>query len=190
VETVIKYFGKHPALLLSLLYLYLSVLGFLYSWNLFRVFELDIFGFSEANDYLLMAFRVAFRTPETFILNAANVLAGSIGLIAMYFTRKKVGNLRFYSGTVAVVAVVGTVLLFWATYSSGGNEAREIKNGTGDKYAVVARPDLLLPVGVTGGEALLLIGTTDKFAFMYSQTLGRALIIPISSISFMTQIIE
>jgi hypothetical protein len=63
-----------------------------------------------------------------------------------------------------IVVIAALALLSWSMYAFGGQEARDIMDGNSDKYAVVGRANQLLP-GITG-EALLLIGTTDKFAFM------------------------
>lgn len=64
---------RHPALVLTVGYLMISLLGLSFEWTLFRQFGINFFYFAEVTDFLMGAF----REPVTFLLSAIALLVGA-----------------------------------------------------------------------------------------------------------------
>ena len=60
-------FREHPAIAGSLLYLQVTTVGVIYSWALFRPFDINIFEYAELNDFFLAAFRNLFLFVVTMV---------------------------------------------------------------------------------------------------------------------------
>jgi hypothetical protein len=75
------FFYKNPTFGLTLLYIYVSGIGIVYSWALYRRFGINIFDYAEIADFLLAAFKnpITFLSPVPLILGVA---------VAVYTTRQ------------------------------------------------------------------------------------------------------
>jgi hypothetical protein len=62
-EYLKELFLANPTAILSLMYLYVTAIGMLYSFLLYRNFEISIFDYSEIGDFLL----AAFKNPIAFL---------------------------------------------------------------------------------------------------------------------------
>ena len=67
-------FLKRPAIGGSCIYIFVSSVGVIYSWVLFREFQINIFDFAETNDFLL----IAFKEPLLFLVPLIIILSGLI----------------------------------------------------------------------------------------------------------------
>jgi hypothetical protein len=67
-------FLKRPAIGGSCIYIFVSSVGVIYSWVLFREFQINIFDFAETNDFLL----IAFKEPHLFLVPLIIILLGLI----------------------------------------------------------------------------------------------------------------
>ena len=75
-------FIQHPALLLSLLYFYLSVVGMSYTYKLLDSFHINIFDYFEFSDFL----NLVLKTPEVFYYMLFN---GGIILVLLFLLKSK-----------------------------------------------------------------------------------------------------
>jgi hypothetical protein len=62
-EYLKELFLANPTAILSLMYLYVTAIGMLYSFLLYRNFEISIFDYSEIGDFLL----AGFKNPIAFL---------------------------------------------------------------------------------------------------------------------------
>jgi hypothetical protein len=53
----LKYFLDHPAIAGSLIYIFFSTIGVLYSLTLYNQFSINILDYTETNDFLMAAFK-------------------------------------------------------------------------------------------------------------------------------------
>ena len=75
-------FIQHPALLLSLLYFYLSVVGMSYTYKLLDSFHINIFDYFEFSDFL----NLVLKTPEVFYYMLFN---GGMILFLLFLLKSK-----------------------------------------------------------------------------------------------------
>ena len=61
---LLEVFKKHPALVLTAVYVYLNILGMINAYRYFSLFGINIFKFSEINDFIM----AVFRNPSFIIL--------------------------------------------------------------------------------------------------------------------------
>jgi hypothetical protein len=71
-----KFLGNHPTLVLTLLYLYVTAIGIIYSAILYGRFGINIFDYAETADFLL----AAFKNPIAFLAPVILVAMGAAGL--------------------------------------------------------------------------------------------------------------
>jgi hypothetical protein len=69
---------EHPGVALTVLYVYASAVGGLYTWSLFRQFGVTILDFAQATDFLL----AAFKQPVALIVA---LCAGTVAAALVYF---------------------------------------------------------------------------------------------------------
>jgi hypothetical protein len=67
---VSKFVLGHHTFVVSLLYLYVTAYGMLYSWSLYRTFGINIFDYSEVGDFLL----IAFKYPGVLLLTGLQII--------------------------------------------------------------------------------------------------------------------
>ncbi len=171
----------NPGLVITLAYLAISFLGLLFSWSLFREFDINIFNFTEVSDFLL----AAMREPMTFVMAGTALLVTWIldwlaKLEVKHWAPKnptsKFG--RFYKRfSKAINRHPITPMLIFLFYSYlfislyGNWKAESIKAGEGQ----VIRVQLTEPIasggdGQTGGNVIIegiLLGSTNRYLFLY-----------------------
>jgi hypothetical protein len=77
LRSVGNFFREHPAIAGTLLYLQVTTVGVVYSWQLFRRFDINIFYYAEANDFLL----AAFRDPVVFGMSIFTVIVATATIV-------------------------------------------------------------------------------------------------------------
>jgi hypothetical protein len=78
------FFRENPAVAGSVLYLQITIIGIIYAWSLYRIYDINIFDFAETNDFLL----AAFKDPYTFIMSVGALLA-FVGLPMWFLHRRE-----------------------------------------------------------------------------------------------------
>lgn len=78
-----EFFLANPTVVLSLLYLYVTAIGMLYSAVLYGRFGINVFDYSEISDFLLAAFKnpVAFLAAGLLAIMGAAVLSIQMSLV-------------------------------------------------------------------------------------------------------------
>ena len=166
--------SEHPGLLLTVLYLIASLIGLAFSWALFSQFDINIFSYAEVTDFLM----AALREPLTFPLTASAVLvAWALEAIGRWETRwfenhpprsmvmrayRRFSNTIYGSGWVGPFAFVAYAYLFLSLYGEWKSE--QLKTGHGDFVEIHIADDQNSRLG--NGRTLLL-GTTNKYVFVY-----------------------
>jgi hypothetical protein len=86
---VVEFFSNHPTLVLTLLYLYVTAVGLIYSAALYSKFGINIFDYTEIADFLL----AAFKNPVAF-LAAGILVAMGVALAAYEAIKIRIKNRR------------------------------------------------------------------------------------------------
>ena len=192
-QTVTGFLRQHPGLVVSLIYLTVSLIGLLFSYSLFREFGINIFLYAEISDFLL----AALREPMTFAVAGVAILTGvllfALSNLEFWWYRRHPPKSRFgenyhrlsqamYNSFWTRVAVfVLYAYLFLSLY--GEYKSEQIRSGHGDEIQLFIAGDTegsstLRSTGRTG----ILLGTTNKFVFVYDPTAGTTNVIPNESI--------
>ncbi|WP_027362659.1 hypothetical protein [Desulfospira joergensenii] len=166
-------------------YIYVTYVGMVQAYNLFKNFGLSIFEFAELNDFLL----AAFQNPWFFLFVLLPFLFTGIFLVAITSIKKWVlyrGDSFQSPGRIkaakfcSILILGGLVILFpiWAQLTSKedvlADENRKIRLlvSQGDKSK-----------NVSGWiEKMRLIGTTEKFIFVYNEKTDTKIAIPQSNV--------
>jgi hypothetical protein len=178
---------ENVGLMLTLGYLFLTGLGMFHRALVFLMFRINVFDYAEPSDFLL----AALRDPLIIL-----VCIAPIPLLALYFrgaawlqgrstskwlsgTEKQKELARRYRRPVYALTAV-----LWATAASlhyASSVARDLRAGTGRRVQVElissAHP------GPTDTLPQLLLGTTQKFLFLYDAPSQVTSVIPLSNIA-------
>ena len=175
----IRMLRRHPALLVSALYLTASTIGMLFAWRFLRHFGITVFNYAQIGDFLL----ASLKEPMTWGLVAfALLLVSADNKFSRYHQRKGGGRIaRVYGSSRyrAVNNVVAIVLVFafidiFATY-----KAREVYDGNGKVV------EYILADSQTRRAATLL-GTTAQFVFLFDVTTQKVFVVPHESLKMIT----
>ncbi len=184
---------QHPGLVISLTYLVVSLIGLLFSYSLFSEFGINVFLYAEISDFLL----AALREPMTFVAAGAAVLTvlllNGLARLELRWFRRRAPTTRFGKAYLrlsqATYSSPWTQLLVFILYSYlflslyGEYRSEQIKAGHGDVIQIYIAEatnsdDSIEP----GGQSGLLLGTTNKFIFVYDPVTGSTDVIPNESI--------
>lgn len=184
--------GRHPAFVLTVVYLAVSAVGLAFSWAFFRRFDVNYFVFADVTDFLL----AAVREPFSIVAGASGVLL----MAALYRyahwesrvlgARPKRGRLLdlYYrmnrwaldSAWLSVFVVITYMVLLVVLYADW--RAGVIQQGGG------------APVAVSIGEAepvgLSLLGSSARYLFLYDPEAQRTLIVPDESVTTLSVILS
>ena len=185
-----KFLAEQPAIVVTLGYLVISLLGISYEWVQFRFFSVNFFHYADVTDFLMGAF----REPIIFVLSLTALATG--WLVHIYnrweldwFVRHPATSWlgraycalvssRFYRATPAIFFVGYSVMFIWV-YSS--NRAEAIRKGEGNTIQVeVVEGQRLRPRADT---PTLVLGTSSRFVFLYRPQAGVTEIIPLENIA-------
>lgn len=189
-KTFVNFLWKHPAIVGSAIYIFISTMGLIHQYALFSQFGINIFDFAEANDFLL----AAFRDKVAFIFSVFIIFAIVIFFINVEIRKqdlenssKKLTISRLYLKSLYALFILMIPFILIAgiyfQYLRGVIEWEHIKNLN---YQVVSRvtvktnhKELHNPTN----KDLALIGTTQKFIFFYDRRHNRTYSIPALSIN-------
>jgi len=180
---------QHPALALTLGYLFLTAVGMVYEFLFLRQFGLQIFDFADASDFLL----VAFRQPLLLVFTLLSLLA-LVQIIRKHAKwMKKSERYRRLSDWFETKRwwwaverfcyfgiVLGYFVAFCADYASWS--AAAIRAGKGRRIEV----ELVSEANASGKQAAakyLLLGTTSRYLILFNQTSQQAEVLPVNNLA-------
>ena len=166
---------KHPALLISALYVIASTIGMLFSWDFLRRFDINVFHYAQIGDFLL----ASLKEPMTWALVAvAATLVAADNALSRIWQRQGRGNWTRWYGSqryrvLNYVVAILMVVIFIDGYAS--YKARETYDGNGKVI------EYQLTDSSTRRSATLL-GTTGQFVFLFDATTQKVYVVPHESI--------
>jgi len=175
---IITYLKNNWGLVASASYIYLTIIGMVQSWVFFHSFGINVFEYSETNDFLL----AAFRKPSSVIIGIilGGIVVGYPLFIFRFMAPRFSPKWKMYYVTGAIV--VGILLCFCVTILPylKGNHVEQLINDR----------ERLVKVSVRMGEikdhdenkVLHLIGTTERYVFFLDSESKDSIAIPDSNI--------
>lgn len=182
----------NPGLVLSTVYLALSVVGLFYQFLFFRRFQLNVLEFSDAADFLM----VVVREPLTVAMASLGLvfywayMRATLGIMAQVFRRwprlrgsdeklaKSREKARRIAPSMQAAFIITYAALFTMLYSSW--QAKRARDGGFPSVTVEFK------VGAREGAApaeVTLLGTTARFVFLYFPETKRAAAVPLDAIA-------
>jgi hypothetical protein len=204
LKKIFEYILEHPAVAGTVIYFGVSVIGVIYTWALYREFQINIFDFAETNDFLL----AAFKEPFAFAMGIVSVLGGVVCMLVYKYIelatdaykrfiyrlfRLKPGKLNMPSKSsnpiksairISCTTILLLVYLFIPAYFYAKKNADDIINNEKSIVNVLykeRRDEALTPVAQRLKASL--IGSTDKFLFFYVHSDKQSIVIPIANIT-------
>lgn len=185
----------NPALSLTVLYLFASVVGIVFHFLLLKRFGFNVLEFSETSDFLM----VVVREPLTVALALLGVpfylvymsVALRIGRWARpRFTmlrstpekrRKTLANLRRWQhvGPAGFIGIWAIVFVMYYSYW----RADRLRDGDFRAVTVIYKTDSPRADGTFAAEGLALLGTTSKFVFLYDAATKRSEVVPLDAVA-------
>ena len=171
-----QFFLEHPALFISGLYLFASLIGLFYEWNFLRLFGINVFLYSETSDFLLASLKEPFTWGLTILAVFLVMIDNAAG--ALLHGARKPGKLFRWYGSKRYRQfnyLVVVVLIGWFLYMHGSVTERSIREGKAE----------LLTLQLSDGSPardLVMLGTTGRFAFFFDHSLEKIFIYPHESI--------
>lgn len=188
-EKSLEYFANHPAIVVTIFYVLITIIGLIYSWSFYNRFDLNIFDYAELNDFLL----AAFKNENTIILCIGFLIINMVDTYFFYYYKKE----KKPKGIVSLFGMfIVTIVLYipLAPFITSGVAADRIIKKEAFTLSVQYRTgDKNNPIYT---EDLFLLGTTDKFALFlkskdkevkkledfYEEGKLRPVVIPISNL--------
>ena len=157
-------FRQHPALLISSVYLFASLIGLVYSWALLQDFGINVFRYSDVSDFLLASLKEPLTWLLTLIVVASYVMdyfmslrserKGAGGRFSWY--TKWYGTPRYRAlNFLTIPPAVALCLYIFAEH-----QADKIRSGDGDIVSVYLTDE-------TPPRQLTLLSTTARFAIFF-----------------------
>jgi hypothetical protein len=174
---VVEFFRNNPTLVLTLLYLYVTAIGLIYSWVLYRRFGINIFDYSEISDFLL----AAFKNPLVFVYVGAQGVFVLLPWLRIF--RKSSNTAEVIRSRTTIRLSISIIFLASVVIPSASAiiTASSIKGG--EKTAVGVRyRSFSSSTGQVTEPGLELIGATQKAVFFYDVDDKHTLVIPQSQI--------
>jgi hypothetical protein len=206
-----SFFREHPAIAGTLLYLQVTTVGVVYSWQLFRRFGINVFDYAEANDFLL----AAFKDPFVFGMSTFSIIAVLVATIIGYLQRTArrpepsktpvdetsatylaYRMMRLIRYRVARpmnryrLIVLSVFTIFYTLVPPLLFAARTADSLQSSSYEPLTSVQYRATLGSeeqTTEKDLRVIGTTQSFVFFYDKKENRTLIIPNAQIVEMKQ---
>ena len=182
-----RFLANHPALILTVGYLVISLLGLSFEWALFRHCGINFFYYADVTDFLMGAF----REPVTFLLSASAL--GVAWLTSLYsrFERRWLAAkgddagritkvyrryaMSAFTRVLPVVFFLGYSILFIWVHAE--KRAMELQSGEGRFVAVrLADEDEV--------RHLQLLGTSSRFVFLYESSSRNTLVAPFENLAW------
>lgn len=196
-KNVLVFMRDHWALVASIGYLYLSIMGMSQAYFFFRAFGINVFEFSELNDFAL----AAFKEPRTLLYGLGMfAYVGLATLLAQVLIKKRekrkesssylksnilTMQMKAMSFMVIPVLLVEPFILPNLMNNSYNDKWKldyisDAKNHAEIKLRV--SPIHNIPNGEV--KNLSMLGTTDKFTFFYSKSENKVIIVPIANVLY------
>ena len=170
---------EHPALLVSGIYVFASLVGMLFAWSYLRQFGVNFFDYAQVSDFLL----ASLKEPMTWVIVVLAVLmmVSDNALSRRWQQKKRVRFLRWYGSPryrslnfLILFLVIAYLIQVYARV-----KADLTMGGRGTSVEVLAA-DAAAP-----REALLL-GTTGQFLMLYDANTRRVTIHPHENVQSVT----
>jgi len=182
---LVEWAKEHPAIIATGLYVYVSFLGSAYNWLFLRQFDINYFDFAEANDFLT----AAFRQPMTFVYLAFAVIQVGVTVkspVSVLPDRLKrwltnIIGVRL-SAHILFLVILPILVSVYAVDSSSSREVRRTVNGFGS-YVVVDLAQQFDTFESLPDTTLMLLGTSDKFIFLWDRVADSNHIVPIANVT-------
>ena len=171
---------KHPALLISALYVVASTIGMMFSWDYLRRFGINVFNYAQIGDFLL----ASLKEPMTWgLVILAGILVMADNMSSRRWQKKEHGAWTRWYGSpryrrINYLLALILVVIFLDAYAS--QKAKETYEGQGKLV------EFRLSDSNTRRSAILL-GTTAQFVFLFDSKTQKVFVHPhesIASISF------
>jgi hypothetical protein len=193
--TVPAWLQGNPALSLTVLYLFASVIGIIFHFLFLRRFGFNVLEFSETSDFLM----VVVREPLTVALALLGVpfylayIAGAMrtgrwarrqfGLMRSTpeKRRKTIAGMRRWLHLLEA-SFIGVWAIVFVMYYSYWRSTR-IRAGDFRQVAVHYKTDSPRADGALVAEGLALLGTTSRFVFLYDAKANRSEVVPLDAIA-------
>lgn len=196
-KNILVFMRDHWALVASTGYLYLSIMGMSQAYFFFHAFGINVFEFSELNDFAL----AAFKEPKTLLYGLGMVayvgLASLMAQVLIKRREKRKGEpsnnnsdiltvqMRVMSFMVIPALLLVPVFLPKLLNNSynekwKSNYISDAKNHVEIKLRVSSIHNI--PKGEI--KNLSMLGTTDKFTFFYSKSEKKVIIVPIANVLY------
>ena len=176
---VLRLLRRHPALLVSALYVVASTIGMLFAWRFLGHFGLNVFNYSQIGDFLL----ASLKEPMTWALVAFALLLVVVdNRFSRLWQQKAKGKWtrwygsRRYRAINNLVAVV-LVVIFIDSYAA--YKARQVHEGNGKVVEYVLADS-------QSRRAATLLGTTAQFVFLFDVTTQKVFVVPHESLKMIT----
>lgn len=197
IITQITIFIKdHWALVASLGYLYMSIFGMSQKFFFFNSFGINIFEYSEINDFLLSSF----REPLTLIVGlAVAIYCISVFIFAKWFVKTETfrnsreKGMKILMGkqkrlmALTVIPVVLTVPLLTPILINDGysDSWREEYITNKENIVGIKLHDNSVDIFLDNQfNDTVILGTTDKYTFFFQISTDKVLIVPIRNIVY------
>lgn len=179
-----KFAWEHPAVLLTLGYLYLCLLGVIYLRSLLQQFSLNIMDFVETSDFLLAAFKNPGALSLLLYCVFYALLMGGLAYLEPHMgTRGSDPTWQFIlRGTAALFLVTGAVFSVLVPANEASNDACKIRLGQAQRVGVELTGSGNEQMQSCLDGQLFLVARTDKFAFFYDLDQNYTHVIPIANI--------
>lgn len=176
---VMGVFRDHPGLLGTLIYVQISSVGIVYIWALFSEFDINVFDFAEAHDFLL----AAFKEPLSFFMAVLTVLLLVGQTMFMRWLRKKRGR-RVDTPIYITALVVSGIVVYtvFPPYMFAKKNARKITQHHTDLVTVNLKAKDADVNGLMPDGPISLFGTTDRYVFFFSHKSSVTVVVPNANI--------
>ncbi len=170
---------KHPALLISLLYVIASTIGMVFSWDYLRRFGINVFDYAQIGDFLL----ASLKEPATWALvaAAAALVIADNAFGRVWQRRERSRWMRWYGSyrykMLNYVTAFVMVVIFISAY------ARHKANLT---YAGSGKVIEYQLTNSNTRRSAIMLGTTAQFVFMFDATTQKVSVLPYESIRVIT----
>jgi len=200
-KTVLDFLRENWPWVASLVYVYVTAIGMVQAWFQYRAFDLNVFEFSDLNDFLL----AAFREPMSFLAVIGLVAYGALGIPLAKVREKKgvassglpallhvLARGRMHKwivyGTFVLVVVIAPYAAPWYLHDGYGEKWKRGVLADAKRVVHVRLKDVKTVKGPEGWiRSVVLIGITAKFVFLYVPQTKRLLIVPLTNLVAMAK---
>ena len=188
ITSVLSFFREHPAIIGSLLYAQVTLIGIVYTYVLYQEFNVNIFDYAETSDFLLAAFRnpltftAALITIVLVILVQAVVVQLSNRGETLVRERLRRNFTAVFVASILVILALGVVAALFLAQ----RRVDELRESSSQPETVQYRA----PSGSeeqTTVSNLQLIGNAGTFALFYDPRDETTLVIPHAQIISITE---